>query len=441
MAVRRRFGGANLERAPHPVAGRIFERGQDRQPILAVLPAVSRRERPLRLRGLHVDSACHPRTRRQRHDERTLQEGVVERPVECNHQRVARPDRGRRHPPRGRVDSTFVGRTDRERLAVRLDQRQPVGVGPGAIDHQRVAPSCHERPPQLLVRQEAALDATGVEQERVPRPVPAPHGDVERQERVVHDLPRRIQKADVVGAPCQPHRGGEMDVEPQLVLRNLGAGGIDARNARGGHALHRRMADGRRQRPPPPGLVRRGARRREPPGREHDPVLPARIERIAGTEPQRVAGDRVVAQHRRQLGDRRRTAGNRDAQQTLPLLRGQRRGPHRRQIGSGQANDVNLAGVAGTLRFDQQDPRPAGRVVASRERIAACPSAGQDHQRGGPDRYESTTTHRVHLGRVRPRVREAPRRRGSAAPAPTRAPGPVRVRRPADRAARRRRAP
>ena len=86
-------------------------------------------------------------------------------------------------------------RADPKYAPVLLLQRQAVFVAPLAADHERHSAPGVERAPHLLVRQNALLDAAGIEESREPRVVGAPELVVERQERARDLAAVRIRAA------------------------------------------------------------------------------------------------------------------------------------------------------------------------------------------------------------------------------------------------------
>ena len=75
-----------------------------------------------------------------------------------------------------------VGLGHGKALAVAVFQGRPLGVLPGALDHQRVALARFERRPVLLTRLQLALDAAGIEEQREPCSLRVPQFLIEFEE-------------------------------------------------------------------------------------------------------------------------------------------------------------------------------------------------------------------------------------------------------------------
>ena len=217
------------------------------------------------------------------------------------------------------IDNGTLDRLARAELVPELVlERQAVAVAPLALDDERVALARLERPAHLLVWQDAALDAPGIEEDGVAGSIVVPEIRVERQERVHDFLAAIVEQLDVVIAAPPVHRRREVQVHAQLVRRHDVPARVDMRHDRRGRSRDGRPADDGGNLLLPP--RRSGVNRREPRGIEDDVVLPAFVERKHRREAKRALGDRVSC--RRQRAPRSLAAAlplHRHPQQRLPF--------------------------------------------------------------------------------------------------------------------------
>ena len=156
-----------------------------------------------------------------------MQQAVVEWGGEVHRERIPRPVDRNLQPPVGGIDGTLLGRPHPKLAAERRDEGLPGGVAPVRIDHERVRPARRKRAAQLLVREDAALDAPRVVQHGEPRAVRVPQIDLQRQKWIGKCATVLVEKAYVRGAFSQTHGRGEGDVQPEVVRRHLGSRRID----------------------------------------------------------------------------------------------------------------------------------------------------------------------------------------------------------------------
>ena len=173
--LRARSGGpVDLERPSDAVAGDVFERRRRDELVLAGLPRRPRREDPARLLALHAEFPIQRPAAAGRHPQRALQQAVVQRRGEDDCEGVPGALDRDLQAPAGRVQRALPGRSHAELAAERRDERLALGVAPVRIDLERVRAARRQRPTQLLVRQDAALDAARIVEDGEPRAVLVP---------------------------------------------------------------------------------------------------------------------------------------------------------------------------------------------------------------------------------------------------------------------------
>ena len=177
--------------------------------------------------------------------QRALQQPVVKWFRKRHGNRLARAGRRCGHPPCGHRQRAFDRGTSLELVAEFFLERQPVTVAPLALDKEGVAASRLERAAHLPVRQDAALDASGIEEDGVTRAIVVPEIRVERQEGVHDLLAAIVEQRDVVVAAPPVHRRREMKIHAQLIGRHQVPRWKDLRDDGGGRARDSRRADDR----------------------------------------------------------------------------------------------------------------------------------------------------------------------------------------------------
>src|SRR5262249_49720667 len=153
---------------------------------------------PRRFTGLDRDLADDRSAPFRLDAERAQEETVVERSREMNDDRVARARCRRRDRPLLWRNRRQDGRSGEKIPAKRMLKGVPARVRPRGIDHDSVDASGVERPSELFVRQDAALHASGIEEDREAGMPGIPEVSVERKERVrylealiVHEMHER----------------------------------------------------------------------------------------------------------------------------------------------------------------------------------------------------------------------------------------------------------
>ena len=114
----------------------------------------------------------------------------------------------------------------------RRAHRRPLRVRHGRVDHEPVRAAVDERRAQALAGSDAALDASGMEEQREPRAPGVPQALVDLDERERHLAPGVVLEAHVARGVARRHRPRELDVRAQRVRGQHVGGGVERDDVR-----------------------------------------------------------------------------------------------------------------------------------------------------------------------------------------------------------------